>query len=92
MKLYFLPAESAQSNSSNHANSLDPSNTHNHHHHQHHSHHHNHHHHHPGGGSHLSTATVGATLSDNDLVDDSEELSDTESEDEWGDGTQVTRV
>ena len=50
-----------------------------------------------GGVSGLSTVpgsrdSMAAALSDNDQIDSSEELSDTESEDEWGDGTQVTRV
>ena len=36
--------------------------------------------------------SIAAALSDNDQIDSSEELSDTESEDEWGDTGQVTRV
>ena len=36
--------------------------------------------------------SIAAALSDNDQIDSSEELSDTESEDEWGDAGQVTRV
>ena len=39
-----------------------------------------------------SRDSIAAALSDNDQIDSSEELSDTESEDEWGDGAQVTRV
>ena len=39
-----------------------------------------------------SRDSIAAALSDNDQIDSSEELSDTESEDEWGDAGQVTRV